>query len=293
MNTVVVVPAPTKVPPAATVITGPNYGLCGGGSFSYTVTPVPTATQYIWSGPAGTTVTGGQNTVTGTLTFPANYSANNGGVWVVARNACGSAAGFRYPVFSTQSFPSSSMTGPAQVSAGQTGVQYSLPAVAGAVYNWLVPAGSSIVSGQGSSSITVNFGSTSGNVSCDIVNTCGTGPRITRAVAVVTSRPAATAPAITNTGLEEESGITVSSLAVYPNPVQSEAVVSFNAVKSGSRFSVAITTMVGKTVMVRSAVTVAGTNIVRFNLGSITTGVYLVTLTTGEGAVTKRMVKGQ
>jgi beta-glucanase (GH16 family) len=41
---------------------------------------------------------------------------------------------------------------------------YSIPSVAGATYNWTVPAGATITAGQGTNSITVNWGTTSGNV---------------------------------------------------------------------------------------------------------------------------------
>lgn len=50
---------------------------------------------------------------------------------------------------------------------------YTVPNVAGAIYTWTVPTGASIVSGQGTAQITVNFGTTSGNVSCAISTTCG------------------------------------------------------------------------------------------------------------------------
>lgn len=46
----------------------------------------------------------------------------------------------------------------------------------GSTFNWTVPAGITIVSGQGTSTLTVNCGNTSssGNVSCAVVSSCGT-----------------------------------------------------------------------------------------------------------------------
>jgi hypothetical protein len=53
-------------------------------------------------------------------------------------------------------------TSPCQKAAG---VAYSISAVAGATsYTWTVPVGASVASGQGSTSITVNFGTNGGNV---------------------------------------------------------------------------------------------------------------------------------
>lgn len=51
-------------------------------------------------------------------------------------------------------------------------VTYSVPALAGATYNWEVPAGWTIVSGANTNIITVTIGSTSGNVISHEVNGC-------------------------------------------------------------------------------------------------------------------------
>jgi hypothetical protein len=71
------------------------------------------------------------------------------------------------------------ITGTATVCAGATGIAYSVAAVSGATgYSWTLPAGTSITSGAGTNSITVNFGSTavSGNILVAAQNTCGDGP---------------------------------------------------------------------------------------------------------------------
>ena len=51
-----------------------------------------------------------------------------------------------------------------------------LDAPTGSTFNWIVPAGATIVSGQGTSSLKVNWANTSssGNVSCAVVSSCGT-----------------------------------------------------------------------------------------------------------------------
>lgn len=47
-------------------------------------------------------------------------------------------------------------------------------AASGSSFNWSVPTGATIVSGAGTSSITVDWGTTSGNVSCDVTTSCAT-----------------------------------------------------------------------------------------------------------------------
>ena len=59
----------------------------------------------------------------------------------------------------------STITGLTAVCQNNAGVKYSVTGLTGSTYNWTVPAGSTIASGQGTNSITVNFGTTSGTVS--------------------------------------------------------------------------------------------------------------------------------
>lgn len=66
------------------------------------------------------------------------------------------------------------IVGSTSVNAGAIGVSYSIAAVAGATsYLWSVPAGATIASGQGTTSIMVDWGSTSGDVAVAASNTCG------------------------------------------------------------------------------------------------------------------------
>ena len=68
-----------------------------------------------------------------------------------------------------------SITGNATPCQNATAVAYSIAAVNGASsYNWTVPSGSTIASGQGTASITVNFPTTNGNVCVTASNACGT-----------------------------------------------------------------------------------------------------------------------
>lgn len=56
-----------------------------------------------------------------------------------------------------------------------TGVTYSITAVTNATsYYWTVPTGATVATGQGTTSITINFGSISGNVCVTASNACGT-----------------------------------------------------------------------------------------------------------------------
>ena len=70
------------------------------------------------------------------------------------------------------------ITGPATVCQGQTGVVYTVPTITSAtIYNWTVPTGVTIVSGQYTNTITVDFAQnqTAGNITVYGENVCGIG----------------------------------------------------------------------------------------------------------------------
>ncbi|MCW0484900.1 hypothetical protein N2K84_19360, partial [Prolixibacteraceae bacterium A06] len=77
------------------------------------------------------------------------------------------------------------ITGENAICVNETGISYSIEPVSGALtYTWTVPAGAIIASGQGTTSITVDFGETSGNVSAKPLNGCGEGNPSFKAVTV-------------------------------------------------------------------------------------------------------------
>jgi hypothetical protein len=66
-----------------------------------------------------------------------------------------------------------------------TSATYSIsPVTAASTYTWSVPAGASITAGQGTTSVSVAFGTTSGNVSVAAVNACGASTAQTLSVSV-------------------------------------------------------------------------------------------------------------
>ena len=66
------------------------------------------------------------------------------------------------------------ITGNTDLAANTPCVPYSISAVSGATgYTWMVPAGAIITSGQGTTDIIVDFGTTGGNVSVRSENSCG------------------------------------------------------------------------------------------------------------------------
>jgi PKD repeat protein len=171
-----------SVPVSPVSISGSSTICSGSSGHVYNISAVPGATSYTWSVPSGSTITAGQGTTSATVSF----GSTSGNVSVLASNSCGNSA-LTNKVITVNTVPAtpSAISGSVNVCAGTTGNSYSVPAVSGATsYTWSVPSGATISSGQGTPSVTVIFGSTSGNVSVTASNACGTSPASTTAINV-------------------------------------------------------------------------------------------------------------
>ncbi len=183
-----------QLPGAPGIISGPAVVCQGQTGVVYSIPPIPNATGYNWTLPAGATITTGLNTNTFTVTF--GPTAVNDNITVSGTNSCGtgpSSANFPITVNPLPSAPGT-ITGTSSVCPGQTGVVYSIPPVANATgYTWALPAGATITAGLNTNSITVSFGAgaLSGNITVAGTDGCGTGtPSANFAVNINTVSPA-------------------------------------------------------------------------------------------------------
>ena len=160
-------------PAQPSAITG-NATPCQGSSQVYSVTNV-TGISYTWTVPSTWTITAGQ----GSNSITATVGTNAGNISVTPSNSCGNGTPSTLAVTVTI-LPANAgtITGPNQVCKGSNGIVYTVPVIANASnYNWSVPSGVTIVSGENTNSITVNFSQSavSGNVSVYGSNSCGDG----------------------------------------------------------------------------------------------------------------------
>jgi hypothetical protein len=77
---------------------------------------------------------------------------------------CGNSACASVTVTVNPAAATSAITGDTTVAINQAGKIYSVTPTSGSSYAWTVPSGASITAGSGTAAITVNFGSTGGNV---------------------------------------------------------------------------------------------------------------------------------
>ncbi|MEJ1241755.1 PKD domain-containing protein [Chryseolinea sp. T2] len=131
----------------------------------YTVQSYHPGYSYKWTISSGVTVTTGSTTdFFVLLQFP---SADPLGydISVVETSPEGCPGAVQSLHITVEDKPTASITGPSEVCAFQTDVIFSVPVVSGTYsYAWSVPAGASIILGQGTNVIHVNFGSTPGDV---------------------------------------------------------------------------------------------------------------------------------
>jgi hypothetical protein len=264
--------APAK--PSAPVSTADAIGLCGGGDFIYSVNTVSSATAYIWTPPTGCSITNiSVDGTTITLNVPAEFTT--GTLSVTANNTCGESKPASNALSNLPEKPGN-ISGPATVTANQTGIAYSVPAVYGVTYTWTVPGGTKITSGLNTNSITVDWGSRGGNVNCKAVNACGTSLGSLLSVSVVAAlqnrEPAAEAISIT-------APLYVS---IMPNPARAVAYLAFNATEE-HKYSIEITSMEGKLLQHKGGIALKGENKVSLDVHNYANGVYIVTLINDKG----------
>ncbi|MBI3134404.1 MAG: gliding motility-associated C-terminal domain-containing protein [Bacteroidetes bacterium] len=175
--------------PAGNIITGVSvnfFGVdCGGGAFT-----IPTAINGTSVGSAPVVTTdcscGGCYSHIADATFPCtglpgyNYGGSNTLQPSPGQIVCMDRVEITFTYVPNSSFalpPIGSISGPSTGCAGGSGT-YTVPAVAGATtYTWTVPAGTTIVSGQGTTTLNITNGSTSGNICVTASSACDTeGP---------------------------------------------------------------------------------------------------------------------
>ena len=168
---------------AYTARSQPDHGSssvnAGDSGDTYSISSVTDATTYTWSVPSGGTITSGQGTTSITVNF--GCSAISGNVTVTPSNINGSGAPSSLGVTVTGVGAAGAITDPSSVNAGDSGDVYSISASVGRrPTHGRYPRAPPIASGQGTTSITVNYscGAVSGTVQVTPSNANGcTGRR--------------------------------------------------------------------------------------------------------------------
>lgn len=173
----------------------------------YTIDAVVSATTYNWTVPSGASITAGTTT-----SITVTFGSEVGDVCVSAQNSIGTSATQCLTITSSTSCGDApetpgAISGLEEICTNQTGVEYSISAVAGTTtYNWTVPTGATVTAGQGSTGVTVTFGVVAGPVCVSAENSNGSS-----------ANSCLTTTLCEVTGINDEVQ-SARSLQIYPNP---------------------------------------------------------------------------
>lgn len=180
----------TALPGASGGISGTATVCQSQSGVSYSVGAITGATSYTWTySGTGATINGTTNSVT--INFTTN--ATSGNLTVYGVNSCGNGTVSTNYAITVNPLPAAAgpITGTSGVCQGQSGVSYSVGAIANATsYSWSYSGtGASIVGTT--NSVTINFAgnATSGNLTVRGVNSCGNGTASAAYAITVHSRP--------------------------------------------------------------------------------------------------------
>lgn len=156
--------------PAQPTVTGLDT-VCAGGTTSYSITADPIISTITWSVPAGAMITNGQ----GTNQIDVFWGSTSGDVCVVVGNNCGDQAPVCLGVTVEDVLAVPVVSGPSPVCPGAS-IQYTVPVDPNATgYTWTLPACATIISGQGTNTLTVVFDAAcaGGDICVTADNDCG------------------------------------------------------------------------------------------------------------------------
>ena len=256
-----------SVPSVPMTINGPGFGLCSSSNQNFYVTNDAAATSYTWTVPANMSITSGQGT--NSIIVSTSSSFVSGSVKVTANNACGSSAQKTLTVYAKPSLPGV-ISGSTIVCANDTGKIYTIAAVTGATtYTWTVPGGATIVSGQGTTSIKISYGTAGGSVTVKASNVCAVSN--TRTLTVSMS---------CKSDLENDE----STFVIYPNPSNGKFNVQFSRIESGV---LTVTDLLGR-IIYQSQISESVSE--KINISNEATGLYLVEWKTADAVLLKKVV---
>lgn len=281
------------LPSAVSVVEGQISGLCGENTYSYSFTASALASSYTITAPAGSIVRSTSNTTNATnvlnttdlsftITYPTGFMVtattptNGKTITITAVNGVGNSLTNKVIILSTSMSVLTTISGGTTYSnCNQTFVASS---VAGAItYTWTVPDGASIVSGQGTNTVVVNYGQLTGTqtIKVNTTNVCGT-----TGTAKILSLTQGTCPNLKPTA---DASRSINSLTIYPNPVTT--VLSIENTQHLVFEKVMVIDLLGQVIFETTA------DQHQINVESLTSGTYFLIALCGNEQFTAKFIK--
>lgn len=245
-------------------ITGNTSLDCNGGIEQYSVTNT-TGSSYNWTVPNGSTILTGQ----GSNTIQVDMTSG-GDIEVVETTVAGCVGAPVTLTVSVSNGPvTSSITGNNIVECNTSSEIYSVTNTPGSNYQWSVPAGANIVSGQNTNQIEVDFMGNFGTISVVEEDATGCqGQTVTLDVAC-------------NVGIKNETN---TQIKLYPNPTFDY--FRLQGLESGLQYQLTIYNVNGKIVMSKGI-----TENQQIDITSFASGVYYCQLQSKNEIINLRLIK--
>lgn len=166
------------------------------------------------------------------------------------------------------------------IPCSSTGQQYTVPVISGSSYVWSVPAGATIVSGQNSNQIIVDWGQTGGYV--NVTETTSTCTDITGTLRVVLT-------GCTSTGVNTPVNA-LQMATVYPNPTHDYATVECELQHSNA-VEITVLNAMGEVIWTEKYTGSVGKFQQRISLRNMLPGAYYIRMMSDDGVAFMKLVK--
>ena len=164
------------------------------------------------------------------------------------------------------------ISGPITVTYGQQNIVFSVPFHSGSTYYWTLPSGVTVISGQGTNQITVNWGNLSGLVT---VNETESGSCIVGPIEMYIT-------AAINTGIDRDEN--VSKIEVFANQTEN----TINISSSLKKYNVFVFDQTGKLLLTADNLTTDAVIRLPCNLQK---GIYMLRIIAGEKSYNRKFIK--
>ncbi len=272
---VIVIPAPTA--PAAT-----GNRICGAGSMTLNATPFNFENiDWFATATGGTALAAGNNFTTPTLTATTKYYAQASD----QKAGCASKRTLVNAVVQYKTPTVSAITGSTSLNCfnnPQT-LTYSVANSTGVAYNWTAPANTTIISGQGTNSIQLQFNTSfnGGALSVTNSNACGQGTTQTVNIICYVTFSRMTQP---------QQPLIAAEAIAYPNPSKGAFSVQLKGYKA-QKLQLTMLSANGQVLQTRSIEASTASQNVPFNLSKMAAGLYFIKVQSCEGVKMVKVVK--
>ena len=269
-----------------TSITGVTTNSCGT-TKTFSITAIAGASSYQWSIPTGVTVVGASTGASISLSFPNNFTSGNLGVRAIAANGCNSNV---YSVFLSGPPPQPGVITISNINTSTKTATATIAAVTGATsYTWS-GTGGTILSGQGTRTITAkqNVGAIALTLCVVANNSCGSSP--SRCISFNAGALALDSEEITKNVINESQAQWRSTPYVFPNPASNYLQVKFENDWIGEQLNAEIISTDG-IITHREAFIPENENQLNFDINALKPGIYLLRISDQQGYTSIRFIK--